>query len=108
MTNPITQQASAAAAELNARQAESRAKARALGDEKSRADGKEAAPADEARRANDDVLTLSAAAQSAMAEPAFDRAKVDAIKDAIRDGNYPLNAKRIAENFVAIEQMIRE
>ena len=51
---------------------------------------------------------LSAAAQSAIAEPAFDRAKVDAIKDAIRDGNYPLNAKRIAENFVAIEQMIRE
>ena len=48
MTNPITQQASVAAADLNARQAESRAKARALGDEKPRADGKEAAPADEA------------------------------------------------------------
>ena len=43
MTNPITQQASVAAADLNARQAESRAKARALGDEKPRADGKEAA-----------------------------------------------------------------
>ena len=72
------------------------------------ADSEEAAPAEEARRSNDDVLTLSVAAQSAMAEPAFDRAKVDAIKDAIRDGNYPLDAKRIAENFVAIEQMIRE
>ncbi len=106
MTNPITQQASSAAGDLAARQAESRAKARA--DVKPRTSANETSAPEESRRSNEDVLTLSAAAQSAMSEPAFDRAKVDAIKNAIRDGNYPLNAKRIAENFVAIEQMIRE
>jgi anti-sigma28 factor (negative regulator of flagellin synthesis) len=34
--------------------------------------------------------------------------KVDAIKQAIQDGQYPLNPRRIAESFYAIEQMIRE
>lgn len=55
-----------------------------------------------------DELTLSNVAQRAMAQPDFDRAKVDAIKQAIRDGQYPLNARKIAESFVAIEQMIQE
>jgi negative regulator of flagellin synthesis FlgM len=43
-----------------------------------------------------------------MAEPDFDRAKVDSIKQAIQDGQYPLNPRKIAESFHAIEQMIRE
>lgn len=55
-----------------------------------------------------DELTLSNVAQRAMAEPDFDRAKVDAIKTAIQNGQYPLNARKIAESFVAIEQMIGE
>ena len=72
------------------------------------------APSPEAKAApapapqNADTVNLSNVTQRAKDSPDFDRAKVDAIKDAIRDGNYPLNAKRIAENFVAIEQMIRE
>jgi negative regulator of flagellin synthesis FlgM len=41
-------------------------------------------------------------------EPDFDRAKVEAIKQAIHNGQYPLNPRRIAESFVAIEQMIRD
>jgi len=41
-------------------------------------------------------------------EPDFDRAKVDAIKHAIENGQYPLNARRIAESFVALEQLVSD
>jgi negative regulator of flagellin synthesis FlgM len=40
--------------------------------------------------------------------PDFDRAKVDAIKEAIQNGQYPLNPRRIAESFVALEQLISD
>ena len=53
-----------------------------------------------------DELVLSDIAQRAMAEPAFDRNKVEAIKQALKDGNYPLNARRIAESFVSMEKLI--
>jgi negative regulator of flagellin synthesis FlgM len=46
-------------------------------------------------------------AQQAMAQPDFDRAKVEAIKNAIAQGQYPLDSRKIAESFVAIEQMIK-
>jgi negative regulator of flagellin synthesis FlgM len=55
-----------------------------------------------------DVVSLSNVAERVKAEPDFDRAKVDAIKHAIQNGQYPLNPRRIAESFVAIEQMIRD
>ena len=55
-----------------------------------------------------DQLQMTNVAQKAMAEPDFDKAKVDAIKQALQDGQYPLNPRRIAESFYAIEQMIRE
>lgn len=54
-----------------------------------------------------DELRLSHVAQQAMQEPEFDRAKVEAIKTAIQQGQYPLDSRRIAENFVAIEKMIK-
>jgi len=55
-----------------------------------------------------DVLKLSDVNQRLKNEPDFDRTKVDAIKQAIKQGQYPLNPKRIAESFMAIEQMIRD
>jgi flagellar biosynthesis anti-sigma factor FlgM len=55
-----------------------------------------------------DALQLSNVTARAMAEPDFDRVKVDAIKQALKDGNYPLNPRLIAESFHAIEQMISE
>lgn len=55
-----------------------------------------------------DTVSLSNVAQKAMAEPDFDRVKVEAIKQAISQGQYPLDSRRIAESFVAIERMIRE
>ena len=56
----------------------------------------------------EDTVALSSVAQRAMAEPDCDRAKVEAIKQAISEGQYPLDSRRIAESFVAIERMIRE
>jgi negative regulator of flagellin synthesis FlgM len=41
------------------------------------------------------------------AQPDFDRAKVDSIKAALQEGNYPVNPRRIAENFVSLEKLIQ-
>ena len=57
----------------------------------------------------DDEVKLSAIAQEAVStEEPFDRAKVEKIKQAVQEGNYPLDARRIAESFLAIEKMIKE
>lgn len=53
-----------------------------------------------------DKVILSNVAQKVMDQPDFDRSKVEAIKQAIKDGNYPVNPRRIAESFVALEKMI--
>jgi len=53
-----------------------------------------------------DQLQLSDITQKAMAEPAFDRHKVESIKQALKEGNYPLNSRHIAESFVAMEKLI--
>jgi negative regulator of flagellin synthesis FlgM len=55
-----------------------------------------------------DSVEMSNVAQKALAEPDFDRAKVESIKQAIAQGQYPLDLRRIAESFVAIERMIRD
>ncbi len=70
--------------------------------------GSENAPAASPVGQKSDVLTLSNVSQRVKDEPDFDRAKVDAIKKSIQQGQYPLNPRRIAESFMAIEQMIRE
>jgi len=57
--------------------------------------------------AGSDEVRLSEAAQQAMKEPAFDREKVDAIRQALKDGQYPLDSQRIAKSFVALEKMIK-
>tara|TARA_S200000501_G_scaffold302104_1_gene289465 strand:+ start:47 stop:352 length:306 start_codon:yes stop_codon:yes gene_type:complete len=54
----------------------------------------------------DDQLILSEIAKKAISEPSFDRSKVEAIKNALKEGNYPMNARRIAESFAAIEKLI--
>ena len=55
-----------------------------------------------------DEVQLSALAQKAMQEPEFDRAKVEAIKLAIQQGQYHMDSRRIAESFMALEKMINE
>jgi negative regulator of flagellin synthesis FlgM len=61
-----------------------------------------------APKSSGDQVHLSNVAARAMAEPDFDRVKVESIKEAIHNGQYPLNPRKIAESFHAIEQMIRE
>jgi flagellar biosynthesis anti-sigma factor FlgM len=53
-----------------------------------------------------DEINLRKVAQRMHEEPNFDRKKVDSIRQAIQDGKYPLDPRRIAESFWAIEQMI--
>lgn len=65
------------------------------------------APAASARSQGNDQLVLSNVAQRAKDQPGFDKAKVESIKQAIQDGQYPLDPRRIAENFHALEKMIR-
>ncbi len=54
----------------------------------------------------DEVLNMSKVIERAKQEPDFDRAKVDAIRESIKNGQYPLDVKRMAESFVAIEQLV--
>jgi flagellar biosynthesis anti-sigma factor FlgM len=54
-----------------------------------------------------DEVNLRKVAQRMHEEPNFDRKKVDSIRQAIQDGKYPLDPRRIAESFWAIEQMIK-
>ena len=51
-------------------------------------------------------MILSEAAEAALAGAVFDAEKVARIKQAIEEGSYPLDAKRIAESFVSLEKMI--
>ena len=54
-----------------------------------------------------DSVNLSNVKDRIDAQPDFDRAKVDAIKAALQQGSYPVNPRRIAENFVSLEKMIQ-
>jgi negative regulator of flagellin synthesis FlgM len=65
----------------------------------------EARPAGAAATTEGDRVELSAGAQQLASEPGFDAAKVAQIKMAIATGNYPLDARRMAESFVSLEQM---
>jgi len=53
-----------------------------------------------------DEVVLSEATEAALSNAEFDQAKVERIKQAIADGNYPLDARRIAESFASIESLI--
>jgi len=100
MTDPISSFRRAAQADSSSRQVSAKAQERAAN---TATEGLTKAPAPQT-----DEVKLSAVAQKAMQEPEFDRAKVEAIKVAIQQGQYPIDSRRIAENFVAIEKMIKE
>ena len=54
-----------------------------------------------------DTVELSESAQMELRAEQFSRAKVESIKQAIQNGQYPLDSRRIAENFYAIESLIK-
>jgi negative regulator of flagellin synthesis FlgM len=99
MTDPISHFGRKAQIEAANRQAVAKGEPRAVSSASEEV-GRSAPPAT-------DEVRLSEIAQKAMQEPEFDRAKVEAIKTAIQQGQYPLDSRRIAENFVAIEKMIK-
>ena len=66
----------------------------------------DAGPSSRVRGTGDERLELSETARKSMADPSFDRAKVEAIKAALKEGSYPLDSRRIAESFVALERLI--
>ncbi len=59
-----------------------------------------------AAEAQVDQVALSDSVVRAIEDAKFDAAKVEALRLAIMEGNYPLDAKRIAENMVDLERMI--
>lgn len=60
-----------------------------------------------ARTQSGDSVNLSNVKERMDAQPDFDRAKVDAIKAALQQGNYPVNPRKIAESFVSLEKLIQ-
>lgn len=65
-----------------------------------------AAPTASAPPAQPDDVSLSSAARNVMRSNAVDEARLAQIRQAIETGNYPLDSRRIAESFVALEQLI--
>lgn len=53
-----------------------------------------------------DEVTLSEAVQEKASGESFDASRVAEIRSAIERGSYPLDARRIAESFIALEQLI--
>ena len=53
-----------------------------------------------------DQVELSESVASAIEDAKFDAAKVEALRLAIMEGSYPLDAKRIAENMLDLERLI--
>lgn len=54
-------------------------------------------------------IKLSAEAKRSFdMDATFDKQKINDIKSAIREGNYPLDARKIAESFLLLEKMIAE
>ena len=102
MTDPISHFGRMAQMDSNVRQAAKAEKLPAASEQ-----GLAPQSAGTASVRQDDEVQLSQVARQAMQEPEFDRAKVEAIKTAIQQGQYPLDARRIAENFVALEKMIK-
>jgi negative regulator of flagellin synthesis FlgM len=103
MTNPISSYVRTGPGELGARRDVERAERQAIDAADSAADRTGLRPVSTPM---DDELVLSETARQATGSDAFDQAKVDAIKQAIQDGNYPLDSRRIAESFVALERLL--
>jgi len=105
MTNPITQlNRMASANSVERLVAERTEKAEQVSDAATAAAARPSTPV------AGDRLELSSTAQGASQsqEAAFNREKVEAIKQQIARGEYPLDADKMAENFMALEQLIGE
>ncbi|MFZ9433511.1 MAG: flagellar biosynthesis anti-sigma factor FlgM [Burkholderiaceae bacterium] len=103
MTDPINTYSRPLGAGVNGNRAVQRQEGSKTGIEAPKAPTPDAAPT---VRPQDERLDLSETARRSMSDPSFDRAKVDAIKAALREGSYPLDSRKMAESFVALERLI--
>ena len=55
---------------------------------------------------NKDQFILSPEAENALSTATFDGNKVAELKAAISEGRYPVDAQKVAEKFIALEEMI--
>ena len=62
----------------------------------------------ESPSAKNDEVTLSAAVEAALDKAEFDSQKVEQIKKMLANGEYPLDAKKIAESFHALERLMTD
>lgn len=53
-----------------------------------------------------DRVELSTEATAELDKAGFDAEKVDQIKQALADGNYPIDPRRVAEGFADIEKLL--
>jgi len=74
-------------------------------DDELRSSDVESQDAQAARQVSDEVQ-LSEETVVELRRAGFDDAKVAQIKQALADGNYPLDPKRIAEGFTEIEKLL--
>jgi len=74
------------------------------------ADGKPADPVPtvEASTSKVEMSSIKAMADRAMSSPDINMGKVEQIKQAIKEGSYPVDPQRIAESFLALEHMISD
>jgi len=49
---------------------------------------------------------LSSSIKAEMEKVNFDPAKVELIKESIRNGNYPIDLEKVADNFINIEMYL--
>jgi len=99
MTNPVQQNARALGLDLAADN-----RVRKADEAKAGSDKPVGASPEGSTRA--DEVVLSDIRERAAAASDFDAEKVQAIKEAIRDGRYPIDAKAIAQNFMALESAL--
>jgi len=95
----------------------SRSSASSINDNSSKTQHSERSNEQAAPRANNtaDTVSLSQESQQVTSlqqqlknSPAVDQAKVDSIKQEISNGNYPLDAEKIAANLIKLEQSLLE
>ena len=60
----------------------------------------------ETNATRNDRVELSSEAQSELDKAGFDHEKVERIKQALVDGNYPVDPRRVAESFAEMEKLL--
>ena len=102
MTNPIQQNSRALGIDSAVDNRLKRAEEARASERAASARTAESAPAP---RETDEVV-LRGLSEAAERAPEIDSAKVEAIKTAIREGRYPVDAKAIAQHFMEFETAI--